>query len=232
MVLLNVVLLCVLIIGIDILIRKLFYRYKKRESITQWLVYFFLLGLLLVCILWLERKFIGLILPIPISFNWMAFLLAVVVIFSIAAILLAIMSIEIYVRKKKNTPLPEMQFSKPEDEMFEGNQKYAGAFIISVCAGIFEELIFRYYILGRIEYVTDSTLLAVVVSSLLFGLIHILDGGWKSVISTRLFGIFFAVIYVLTGNLLVVIVIHTLWNFLSFTIPFEKMINFINKVVN
>ena len=232
MVLLNVALLCVLIIGIDIVIRKLFYRYKKRETVIQWLVYFFLLGLLLVSLLWLERKFFGLILPIPISFNWMSFLQAFLIILSIVAILLTIMSIEIYVRKKKNTPLPEMQFSKPEDEMFEGKQKYVGVFIISACAGIFEELIFRYYIFGRIEYVTESILLAIVVSSLLFGFIHILDGGWKSVISTGLFGIFFAVIYVLTGNLLVVIVIHTLWNFLSFTIPFVKLIKFINKVVN
>ncbi|MBD8070688.1 CPBP family intramembrane glutamic endopeptidase [Bacillus sp. PS06] len=232
MIILNVVLLCVLIIGIDIVLRKLFYRYKKRESIIQWLVYFFLLGLLMLSILWFEREFSGIVLPIPLSFNWMGFLQAFLIIFSIAAILFAVMSIEIYVRKKKNTPLPDMQFSKPEDEMFKGKYKYMGAFLISACAGIFEELIFRYYVLGRIEYVTESTLLAVVVSSLLFGFIHILDGGWRSVISTGVFGIFFAIIFVFTGNLLVVIVIHAFWNFLSFTVPFERIIDFINKNVN
>ncbi|MBE4909812.1 CPBP family intramembrane metalloprotease [Bacillus luteolus] len=220
------------IIGIDIVLRKLFYRFKKRESVIQWLVYLFLLGLLLVGVLWFESKFMGIILPINISFNWLGVLQAILIILSIAAILFAVMSIEIYVRKKRNTPLPAMEFSKPEDEMFKGSQKYIGAFIISACAGIFEELIFRYYVLGRLEYVTDSTLFAVVVSSLLFGFIHILDGGWKSVISTGLFGIFFSVVYVLTGNLLVVIIIHAIWNFLSFTIPFEKMINFINRLLN
>lgn len=232
MVILNGVILCVLIIGVDIVIRKLFYRFKKRETVMQWLVYFFSLGLLLMSVLWVERRFVGLVLPIPISFNWVGLLQALLIIFIIVAILLVVTTLEIFVRKKKNTPLPEIQFSKPEDEMFKGKQKYAAAFIISACAGVFEELIFRYYILGRIEYVTESTLLAVVVSSLFFGVIHILDEGWKSVFSTGLFGIFFAVIYVLTGNLLVVIIIHTLWNFLSFTIPFEKIINFIKEVVN
>ncbi|WP_062351822.1 CPBP family intramembrane glutamic endopeptidase [Bacillus kwashiorkori] len=232
MIILNLTILCALIIGIDIVLRKLFYRYKNRESIIQWLVYFFLLGFLLVSVLWLEREFFGIVVPIPISFNWTGFLQAVLIILSITLILLAVIFVELYVRKKKNTPLPEMEFSKPEDEMFKGNLKYVGAFIISACAGIVEELVFRYYVLGRIEYVTDSTFLAIWVSSLFFGFIHILDGGWKSVISTGLFGIFFGVVYVITGNLLIVIVIHALWNFISFTFPFGKMINFINKVVN
>ncbi|WP_299076162.1 CPBP family intramembrane glutamic endopeptidase [uncultured Paraglaciecola sp.] len=88
---------------------------------------------------------------------------------------------------------------------------YAGG--VSVSAGVCEELLFRGYLLGLItEY--SSTPIAVIVSSLAFGLPHIYQG-IPHVIRTTVFGVFMALITVLTDSIIAAILLHIIMDIFS-----------------
>lgn len=79
---------------------------------------------------------------------------------------------------------------------------------VSVCAGVCEELLFRGYLLHAfVEYI--GLPLSVVVSSALFGLCHAYQG-WNNVLRTALVGAVLSIIYLLSGSLFVVIILHFL----------------------
>jgi uncharacterized protein len=87
--------------------------------------------------------------------------------------------------------------------------------LVSVTAGICEEIVFRgflpWYILalGAFFRLEVPLLAALVLSSILFGLAHIYQG-WKGVLGTGLLGALFAYLYVNTGSLILPIVCHIL----------------------
>jgi membrane protease YdiL (CAAX protease family) len=77
---------------------------------------------------------------------------------------------------------------------------------LSISAGICEELLFRGYLIWYIgEY--STTLVAIVLSSLLFGLAHSYQG-WKGIVQSGGTGLVLAVIYVFTGSLWIPIALH------------------------
>ena len=83
--------------------------------------------------------------------------------------------------------------------------------ILSVSAGICEEIVFRgflfFYLQSHIPGI--SLLWQVVVSSLIFGFGHLYQG-WKGIIGTAGLGCVFAVVFIKTGSLIPLMVIHTL----------------------
>ena len=85
-------------------------------------------------------------------------------------------------------------------------QVYNYLIILSISAGVCEELLFRGYL---IWYITEfsSMLLAIILSSLLFGLAHSYQG-WKGVVQSGISGLVLAVIYVVTGSLWIPIALH------------------------
>lgn len=87
--------------------------------------------------------------------------------------------------------------------------------LLSVSAGICEEIVFRgflpWYLLS-LNHFSDlqvSLLTAVILSSLLFGFAHLYQG-WKGVLATGLIGAFLAYLYVITGSLILPIILHIL----------------------
>lgn len=80
---------------------------------------------------------------------------------------------------------------------------------VSIGAGLSEELLFRgflsYYLALWFPHI--HSLECALLTSLIFGMGHLYQG-WKGILSTGLVGLIFAILYVLTGNLVVSVVVH------------------------
>ena len=92
--------------------------------------------------------------------------------------------------------------------------------LVSVSAGICEELIFRWYLYNFIELKTDW-IIAVIASSFIFGLWH-LYLGWRHVIKTTLVGIFLCGIYLYFESIVIAIIAHILIDIYSGTIAYHS----------
>ena len=93
-------------------------------------------------------------------------------------------------------------------------------FIVSVTAGVCEELIFRWYLYNFIELKTEW-IIAVIVSSFVFGLWH-LYLGWRHVIKTTLVGIFLCGVYLYFESIVIAIITHILMDVYSGTIAYHS----------
>jgi len=83
-------------------------------------------------------------------------------------------------------------------------------------AGITEELIFRGYFMTRLEIITKNKWSIIIISSLLFGLIHLRYGNIMALILPFLIGLVFALYYYKYRNLIVLIISHLIIDFISF----------------
>lgn len=81
------------------------------------------------------------------------------------------------------------------------------AFIISVNAGISEELCFRLLLPLLLTYVFGNAVVAFVVAAALFGLIHCYQG-WVGVVATTLFGVLLSLVYLGTGSIWILVAVH------------------------
>lgn len=95
---------------------------------------------------------------------------------------------------------------------------------VVILSPIVEELLFRGVILRKLN--TDynfSIPLAIIISSILFGLCHTFGG----ILSAFVFGICMSILYLKTKNILVPILAHTLNNLISFILAFTRIEYFI-----
>jgi len=82
-------------------------------------------------------------------------------------------------------------------------------------AGVTEEFIFRGYIISRLSLLLKNKHLPVIISALLFMCIHL---GYKNIgelIFTFLFGVVFGYHYQKYRNIMVLVTVHALWDFLA-----------------
>ncbi|WPO79133.1 type II CAAX endopeptidase family protein [Flavobacterium sp. KACC 22761] len=93
-------------------------------------------------------------------------------------------------------------------------KNYFLLFFTCVTAGITEELIFRGYLLPRLELLFKNKILAIVVSSILFGFLHIGYGTLLNVIGPTVIGLVFAIQYEKYRNIKILIFCHFLWDLL------------------
>jgi membrane protease YdiL (CAAX protease family) len=80
---------------------------------------------------------------------------------------------------------------------------------LAINAGIVEELLFRLGMPALVFGITGNGVLAFTISSLLFGLLHVYQGPW-GMLGATLLGLVFSIVYLLTGSILVVILVHAL----------------------
>jgi uncharacterized protein len=80
---------------------------------------------------------------------------------------------------------------------------------LSVNAGVVEELLFRLGMPALLFGITGNGIVAFVAASVLFGLLHIYQKVW-GVLGATLLGLAFSLLYLLTGSIWVVIVVHAL----------------------
>ena len=80
---------------------------------------------------------------------------------------------------------------------------------LSLNAGVIEELLFRLGMPALLFGITGNGLLAFVAASVLFGLLHIYQKVW-GVIGATLLGLLFSLVYLLTGSIWIVMIVHAL----------------------
>ena len=105
----------------------------------------------------------------------------------------------------------------------------AGYFTLFILAGASEEIMFRGYILQNLRE-WPGTILAVVISSILFGLVHGLNPNFNllAALNIALAGVAFCCAYLITGNLWLPLAYHFSWNFFQgpvFSFPVSGMIS-------
>lgn len=88
----------------------------------------------------------------------------------------------------------------------------------SLTAAVIEELLMRAYIQPRIEKIYNSPMLGVVVSALLFGILHSTYGTVGQVIVPFFIGIVFAMFYKIYFNIKILITCHFIFDFISLMI--------------
>jgi membrane protease YdiL (CAAX protease family) len=93
-------------------------------------------------------------------------------------------------------------------------------FIYPIVSVIPQELIFRTFFFHRYKRIMPSKHVRLGMSSLSFGLAHMVYGNWVAVIMSGLGGLLFGYRYMQTKSTAVVVVEHTLWGTLVFTIGF------------
>lgn len=96
-------------------------------------------------------------------------------------------------------------------------KSYFLLFFTCVTAGITEELIFRGYLLPRLELAFKNKNLAIIISSFLFGLLHIGYGTLLNVIGPIVIGTVFAFQYEKYRNIKILIICHFLWDLFLLT---------------
>jgi membrane protease YdiL (CAAX protease family) len=80
---------------------------------------------------------------------------------------------------------------------------------LSINAGVVEELLFRLGMPALLFGITGNGALAFLVASVLFGLLHVYQKVW-GVLGAVILGLVFSVVYLLTGSIWVVIIVHAL----------------------
>jgi membrane protease YdiL (CAAX protease family) len=91
------------------------------------------------------------------------------------------------------------------------------AFAIMTCvlAPLAEEFFFRGFLL-RVLHERTNAVIAVLVTGIAFGLVHLPSGDWVGVIVLSLFGMALCVLFIVTSSLLPCIMLHAFHNSISF----------------
>ena len=84
-----------------------------------------------------------------------------------------------------------------------------------ITAAVVEEFIFRGYLLPRLEIIFKSPAIAIIVSSVLFGLLHYKYGTLINILGPAFIGAVFAYYYYHYRNIKVIIICHFLWDFIA-----------------
>ena len=87
--------------------------------------------------------------------------------------------------------------------------------MVSLRAGVTEEIIFRGYVFVRLEKYFSRPWIPILVSALLFSLLHAAYGTLSQVLFPFLFGLLFAWHYYKYRNIKLLIILHFLWDLLS-----------------
>ncbi len=88
-------------------------------------------------------------------------------------------------------------------------------FFTCLTAGVIEELLMRAYIQPRIEKIYNSPVLGIIISALLFGILHSTYGTIGQVVVPFFIGIVFALFYKKYSNIKILIICHFMFDFIS-----------------
>lgn len=88
-------------------------------------------------------------------------------------------------------------------------------FFTCLTAGVIEELLMRAYIQPRIEKIYNSPALGIIISSLLFGILHSTYGTIGQVVVPFFIGIVFSLFYKKYSNIKILIICHFMFDFIS-----------------
>lgn len=87
--------------------------------------------------------------------------------------------------------------------------------LVPLTAGITEELICRGYLLTRLEMIINKPAVSIVISAIIFGILHISYGTIAQVLLPLCLGLLYAIVYYKYRNIRVIILCHFFWDFLA-----------------
>ena len=120
-----------------------------------------------------------------------------------------------------------IQFDAPlfgDFTLLDGDVIFLYLIAVVILSPIIEEFLFRGIFLRRFNLELDNLTLAILISSLLFGICHNFGG----ILGAILFGICVSILYVKSRNILVPILAHFLNNLISFLLALIGFENFIH----
>lgn len=120
-----------------------------------------------------------------------------------------IVGVFLRIRAQKKKPQSSLVIGDVEALLPRNNKERLWASLLALNAGFSEELFFRLFLPLLIYLVFNNALFALVVATLIFGLVHYYQG-WAGVVITMLLGTVLMVIYLATSSIWVVIIIHAL----------------------
>jgi uncharacterized protein len=125
----------------------------------------------------------------------------------VAIVVALVLVIPIFLLRRQVSELPAIGDVGALLPRTRGELKYG--FGLSINAGLVEELLFRLGMPALLFGITGNGALAFLAASVLFGLLHIYQKVW-GVLGAVILGVVFSVVYLLTGSIWVVIVVHAL----------------------
>lgn len=88
-------------------------------------------------------------------------------------------------------------------------------FLMCLCAGIFEEVVYRGYLVTYFNYLFRGAVLqqslSILIPALIFSISHFYHG-FKNIIKIAMLSVLFGYIYILSGSLVIVMLLHFLIN--------------------
>jgi membrane protease YdiL (CAAX protease family) len=109
-----------------------------------------------------------------------------------------------------------MKLNWPEDA-----EQFRWVMVVSFAAGVGEELVYRGALFTLLWRLTSSSAIAATVSIVAFGLAH-MTYGWRAVLAITYIGAVFQLLYLVTGNLLTTMVLHTIYDIGIFAIVYHR----------
>jgi membrane protease YdiL (CAAX protease family) len=123
----------------------------------------------------------------------------------VAIVVAAVLLVPMFLLRRQANELPAIGDIGALLPRTRGELKYGVG--LSINAGVIEELLFRLGMPALLFGITGNGVLAFVIASLLFGLLHIYQKVW-GVLGATVLGLVFSVLYLLTGSIWVVMVVH------------------------
>lgn len=78
---------------------------------------------------------------------------------------------------------------------------------LAVTAGICEEVVFRFYLLSYLIQLTNQIIFDLILSSIIFGIVHLYQG-YKAMVKIGILSFLFGWLFLLTESLLIPIILH------------------------
>ena len=89
----------------------------------------------------------------------------------------------------------------------------AGYFALMSMVGIYEEIVFRGFVLPRLRRGSGSWIVAVLLGSALFTIPHAADQEWVALLPVAMLSLTFSVVTIFRRSIVPAVVAHVLWNF-------------------
>jgi membrane protease YdiL (CAAX protease family) len=156
-------------------------------------------------LIWTEKKYT--------FFQYFLSVIAVLAAFFVS-MLIGQLLLSFFVPKEKTVSMLELV------NLFRNNK----FLLVFTCltAGVCEELIFRGYLLPRLQLLFKNAAVAIFVSSLLFGLMHFRYGTFVNMVGPFFIGLVAAIYYWKFRNIKVLILCHFLWDLVALLVLLKQ----------
>ena len=91
-----------------------------------------------------------------------------------------------------------------------------GFVVLSAMIGLYEELLFRGFLMTRLHRATGSWILAVLISTIVFTALHALDQVSMALVAVTILSILFSLVTIWRRSIVPAIIGHGLWNLVQF----------------